>query len=104
MNKKNKRTAINIIAQCIAFAVNLGVSFLLTPYITKTLGKEVYGFVGLAYNVTSYIGVFTVAFNTMLNIFVASNYHKKEMKKANEFFSSVLIADVAISTIFMLSL
>lgn len=104
MNEKNKRTAINIIAQCIAFAVNLGVSFLLTPYITKTLGKEVYGFVGLAYNVTSYICVFTVAFNTMLNIFVASNYHKKEMKKANEFFSSVLIADVAISLILLIPL
>lgn len=104
MNEKNKRTSINIIAQIIAFAVNLGVSFLLTPYITKTLGKEVYGFVGLAYNVTSYISVFTVAFNTMLNIFVASSYHKNEMKKANEFFSSVLIADVAISTILLVPL
>ena len=91
-------------AQCIAFAVNLGVSFLLTPYITETLGKEVYGFVGLAYNVTSYISVFTVAFNTMLNIFVASNYHKNEMKKANEFFSSVLIADVIISFIIFIPL
>ncbi len=104
MKETNKRTFINIAAQCIAFAVNLGVSFLLTPYITRTLGKEVYGFVGLAYNVTSYISVFTVAFNTMLNIFVASHYHRNEMKRANEFFSSVLIADIVISVVLLIPL
>lgn len=104
MKEQSKRTAINITAQCVAFIVNIGVSFLLTPYITETLGKEVYGFVGLAYNVTSYISVFTVAFNTMLNIFVASCYHKGDIKKANEFFSSVLIADIVISVVLFVPL
>ena len=35
---------------------------------------------------------------------MASNYHKNEIKKANEFFSSVLIADIFISTILLIPL
>ena len=99
MNEKNKRTMINIISQCVSFAVNLGISFLLTPYITRHLGKDVYGFVGLAYQVLSYISVFIVAFNTMLNIFVATAYYKNDIKKANEYFSSVLIVDMILSLV-----
>ncbi|MCR5753323.1 MAG: polysaccharide pyruvyl transferase family protein [Acetatifactor sp.] len=97
METKTKRTALNIIAQCVAFAVNLGISFFLTPYITKMLGKEVYGFVGLAYQVTSYISVFTVAFNTMLNVFVSTEYYKDRMERANRFYTSVLYADTALA-------
>ncbi len=97
MSQKSKRLTINLVSQLVAFFVSVGVSFFLTPYITDKLGKDVYGFVGMAYQVTSYISMFTVAFNAMLNIFVATEYHKNNMKKANEYYTSVLVADTVLS-------
>ena len=97
MRQKSKRLTINLVSQLVAFFVSVGVSFFLTPYITDKLGKDVYGFVGMAYQVTSYISMFTVAFNAMLNIFVATEYHKNNMKKANEYYTSVLVADTVLS-------
>lgn len=94
-----KRITINIIAQIFSFIVSLGVSFVLTPYISGKCGKDVYGFVGMAYQVTSYISVFTVAFNNMLGIFVATEYHRGDFERANKYYSSVLLADVIIAII-----
>lgn len=94
-----KRTTINIIAQIFSFIVSLGVSFVLTPYISGKCGKDVYGFVGMAYQVTSYISVFTVAFNNMLGIFVATEYHKGKYDEANKYYSSVFMADVIIAAV-----
>lgn len=94
-----KRTTINIIAQIFSFIVSLGVSFVLTPYISGKCGKDVYGFVGMAYQVTSYISVFTVAFNNMLGIFVATEYHKGKFDKANKYYSSVFMADVIVAIV-----
>ena len=104
MSQKSKRLTINLISQIIAFMVGIGVSFFLTPYITEKLGKEVYGFVGMAYQVTSYISMFTVAFNAMLNVFVATEYHKDNKKKANEYYTSVLVADTVLSVILIVPL
>ena len=94
-----KRTTINIIAQIFSFIVSLGVSFVLTPYISGKCGKDVYGFVGMAYQVTSYISVFTVAFNNMLGIFVATEYHKGKFDEANKYYSSVFMADVIVAIV-----
>ena len=90
---KNRRIAINIVAQIVSFVINLGVSFVLTPYITAKLGKNVYGFVGLAYQVTSYISVFTVALNSMVSMFTSIEYYKKRYDKANVYFSTVAISN-----------
>lgn len=104
MSQKTKRLTINLVSQIVSFVVGIGVSFFLTPYITEKLGKDVYGFVGMAYQVTSYISMFTIAFNAMLNIFVATEYHKDNKKKANEFYTSVLVADSVLSVILFLPL
>ena len=51
-----KQMYINLIAQTIAYAVNLGISFFLTPYIVNHIGVEANGFVGLANNfISSYL-------------------------------------------------
>lgn len=104
MSQKSKRLTINLVSQLVAFAVSVGVSFFLTPYITEKLGKDVYGFVGMAYQVTSYISMFTIAFNAMLNIFVATEYHKNNKKKANEYYTSVLVADTFLSVVLFIPL
>lgn len=45
-----KQKSINVIASLISFAVTTGINFFLTPYLTQKLGKEAYGFIGLANN------------------------------------------------------
>ena len=47
MAGQNKQLAINMLAQVVVFLVQMGINFLLTPFIVKSLGVEAYGFVGL---------------------------------------------------------
>lgn len=67
---KGKQLSINLITQLISFVLNLGISFFLTPFVIEHIGKDVYGFVGLANNFTSYVSVFTVALNGILSRYV----------------------------------
>lgn len=101
---RKKQLAINLISQIIAYVVSIGVSFFITPYITAKLGKDVYGFVGMAYQVTSYITIFTISLNGMLNIFVSTKYHQGKMKDAAELFNSILEIDVIAAAILSVGL
>ena len=51
MNQQNsvtKQIAINMFFGIVAFVLNLGISFFITPYITGQFGTEAYGFVKMA--------------------------------------------------------
>lgn len=90
MNRK--RFTINLIGQLLSFVCSLGISFFLTPYVVASLGKEAYGFVGLANSITSYITLFTVAINGMLSRYVTVEYSRKNYEDASGYFSTALIA------------
>ncbi len=97
-----KSMAINMAAQFVSFAVGLAISFVLTRHIARLVGKDVYGFVGLANTFTSYVTVFTIALNSMLNRYATIAYRKKEYDKASSYFSSVVISNIAISLVLLL--
>ena len=90
----NRQLAINMISQVLMFVVNFGISFLLTPYIVKKLGVDAYGFIGLSTNILSYFQLATVALNSMAGRFVTIEYHKGDLEKANNYFSSVFYANL----------
>lgn len=90
MNKK--RLTTNLIGQLTSFACSLGISFFLTPYVVESLGRDAYGFVGLANSITGYITLFTVAINGMLSRYITIEFNKKEYKSASGYFSTALIA------------
>ncbi|CAG9612124.1 putative membrane protein EpsK [Bacillus rhizoplanae] len=96
---KNKQIVINMITQMISFIINIAISFFLTSFIVEKIGKEVFGFWGLANNFISYITVFTVALNSMLSRFVTIKLHQNDLESANKYFSSVAIANIALSLI-----
>lgn len=89
----NKRLAINMIANIISFIVAMGINFLLTPYIVNTVGKEAYGFVGLANNFVGYAQIITIALNSMAGRFIAIKIHQNNNEEANKYFTSVIIAN-----------
>ena len=97
-----KSMAINMVAQFISFVIGLAISFVLTRHIAELVGKDVYGFVGLANTFTGYVTVFTTAINSMLYRYVTISYQRKEYDKASTYFSSVVITDIVISILLVL--
>lgn len=95
----NKRLAINMLATFTTFAVGMGISFFLSPFIVRTLGRAAYGFVGLSYNITSYTSLLTVALNAMAGRFVAIAYMKGNKEEANEYFSSVFFSNIILAIV-----
>ncbi|MBE3610444.1 MATE family efflux transporter [Campylobacter californiensis] len=103
--------AINLISSIIVFMVSMGINFFLTPYILKSLGNEAFGFVGLSNAIVSYAAVITVAINSVSGRFVAYEWHKGNLERANSYYSSVLAVNfifalfvVVASGIFILNL
>ncbi len=96
----NKQTGINFVAQVIAFATNLCISFFLTPFIIKNIGVEANGFVSLANTFVEYAQLFTVAINSMAGRFITIKIHQKNIKDANKYFTSVVFANISMSVVF----
>ncbi len=92
--RDKKRLVLNLVTQIGTFIIGLAINFVLTPYITNHIGKEIYGFVGLANTFTSYIVVLTVAFNGMLNRFVTVKLQQKDIRSASVYYSSVTVANI----------
>ncbi len=93
MKNKINATSLNIAANLFSMAATFFISFFLTPYLTKHVGMEAYGLVGLANNFTSYLTIATSALNSMASRFIIIELHKKNTDEANAYFNSVLIAN-----------
>ena len=91
-----------MIATVLSFGVSLGISFFLSPYMVKTLGAEVYGFIPLINNFINIMQIVTVAINSMASRFITISFFRKEYEKANKYFSSVLIANIVICVILII--
>ncbi len=104
MGSKNKRLIINLAASIVALAVQMGISLILTPILVEKLGNEAYGFIGLANNFVSYATIITVALNSMASRFITIAIHRNEEKKANEYYSSVFLANIIMSIVILILL
>lgn len=95
---KSKELSINLIASIVAFVINIGISFLLTPYITKNIGVEAYGFVSLGSQFINYASLMTIALNSMASRFITIEIHRESWERANKYFNSVLLSNLIVST------
>lgn len=100
MNEK-KRLAINLTAQIMAFAVNMGVSFIVTPIIEE-ISTELSGFVTLANNFITCAQIVVSALNTMASRFITIHIHKKEEEQANEYFSSIFFGNLMMACVLLI--
>lgn len=94
-----KQISINMIANIISFTVGFGISFLFTPYLVRTIGKEAYGFYPLANNFTSYAQLLVIALNSMASRFVTIKIVENKEEEANQYFSSLFFANIIIAAI-----
>lgn len=96
-----KRLAINMTAQLVAFVVNLGISFVLTPVIDRMI-PETYGFLTMANNFVQWAQVVVSALNTLASRYITIHLHKGEEQEASEYFSSVFYANLFMAAVFLI--
>lgn len=96
---EKKRFAINMLAQMVAFIVNMSINFFLTPYIVNQIGKEAYGFIGLSNNFIGYAQLLTIALNSMAGRFITISIHKNDYSEANKYISTAFYANLIMAII-----
>ena len=95
--KEQKRLLVNLTATAIAFAVQFGVNFILTPYIVNSLGSEAYSYIPIATNFVGYANIVSVAVYSMTSRFVSVEYNKGRPDRAEVFFNSALVSNLVVS-------
>ena len=105
--QKEKRTneqmiALNMVWSVSAVLINYFMQFLITPYVTNNIGVEAYGFVSLAMSFTGYIDIAAAALNTFAGRFISVAYHRKDLERANRFYSSVIASDLILAVCILL--
>lgn len=95
-------TFINILSSVGVLAVNIIVSFFLSPYIIRTIGIEANGFVTLANNFITYADIIVMGLNAMAARFIAIAYVKKDYEKANVYYNSVFWGNLIIDAVLLI--
>lgn len=97
-----KQLTINMFANIVAFIISTAISFVLSPYIINNVGKEAYGFIGLANNFVQYASLISVALNSMGGRFISIKIHQDDIEGANQYFNSILISNIIIAIIMII--
>lgn len=97
---ENKQLARNMIFNSMLFIINLGISFFLTPYIVKEIGREAYGFIPLIGNMIGYTSIITTAIGSMAGRFITMRIYQEDYEEASSYFNSVFIANIILSALF----
>ncbi len=85
---EQRMLAINIGSRFVAYTINIGFNFFLTPYIVAALGAASYGYFGLGKNFVSYLDIFTFMTAGTLFRYVMIAHTQKRQEDVNAFFSS----------------
>lgn len=96
---EKRQTALNISFTALAFLLSMGINFVITPVLLKELGDEAYGFIGMSNDFISYMTIISSVFNSVAGRFIAFEIHKNDYKRANQYFSSLLMVDIIISCV-----
>ncbi|MEE1472709.1 MATE family efflux transporter [Bifidobacterium adolescentis] len=97
-----KQMIVNLFANVIAFGVQFGVNFFLTPYIINSLGSEAYSFIPLTNNIVGYTTIITAAFYSMTGRFIAIAINKGDVLKAEIYLTSSTVANCVLSLILVI--
>lgn len=102
MIREYKGAYAAVVVTGLAFVVNFIITMYLTPYITKNIGTESWGYVKLAKDIAQYCTYITVCLNAMATRFISISYHEKDKAKANRYFNSVFFGDIILGSMIVL--
>lgn len=98
---KNQQLIINMVASIVAVFVNMGINFLLSPYIVESVGAEAYGFVHIGNNLISYFSIITIALNSMASRFISISVFSNNIDEAREYYTSSFFTNVLFCVVFL---
>ena len=90
----NSKLSVNLIANIVSYGIATVLSFLITPFIVNHLGKEIYGFYGIANNFVSYITVIATALNSMAAKYITVELVHGNELKAKQYYSSIFFSNI----------
>ncbi|VTS24377.1 Polysaccharide biosynthesis protein [Streptococcus porcinus] len=96
-----KRLSINLVANIVSFGISTLLSFFLTPFLVRYLGKEIYGFYGIANNFVSFITVIAVALNSMAAKYITVELVRGNNIKANQYYASIFISNLILCVLLL---
>ena len=96
---KGKQNIINIVASVLNLVVTTLISFVLSPYIVRTIGVEANGFVSLANQFISYVTLARTALNSMGSRFIMMAYYNNDEDKVEKYYSSLFFADLILALV-----
>ena len=93
---------INLIAAFVTFAVQILISFWLSPFVVGKIGEEALGFLNLANNFVSYASLLAVAINSMACRYISVSYNQGKKEEAQSYFSSVLFFNLVLAAVILM--
>ncbi|PJM76685.1 hypothetical protein [Bifidobacterium felsineum] len=93
------QTMLNMSATIATFAVSIAIGMVLPPYVVAKVGVEAYGFTGLVNSLMDYASLLTIALNSVASRFITVAYHRGDAKQALRYYSSTIIANIAMSLV-----
>lgn len=94
-----KQNVLNIISNLFALVVQFGINFFVVPRIVGDFGTEAVGYVNISFDIVSYFSVFTVVFNSVAGRFISLEINRGNIKKADDYFNSVILANMILSAV-----
>lgn len=82
--------------------INMGLNMFLTPYITKNIGVEAFGYINLANTVVGYVEIIAVALNSLAARYIAIDYHEGNKEKAYVDYNTVLVSNMFLGVCILL--
>jgi len=95
------RFGINVIANIANFAVGVLVGLWLAPFIIHRLGTAVYGMIGLAYQMTTYLSVLTTALNSAVARYLTISLTHDDDTEANQIFNTSLFGSLLVAAVLL---
>lgn len=96
---RDKKLSVNLSVNILSYGISTILSFLITPFIVNHLGKEVYGFYGIANSFVNYITVIATALNSMAAKYITVEKVRGNLLKANQYYTSILFSNVLLCVI-----
>jgi membrane protein EpsK len=90
------RLGVNLMANLSSFGLQLVIGIWFVPYLVRHLGVAGYGLIPLATQVTHYMRVVTLAFNSAVGRFLTIASEKADDAEANRIFNTSLVTTVGL--------
>ncbi len=81
----------NIASNSVGYVVNVVVALLLTPYVVRVLGDNIYGLWNLVVSLTGYYGLLDLGIRSAVGNYVAIYWAKKDMEGVNRTMSTAMV-------------